>query len=362
MPEITSILLVGAENIIALPIIRSLGAVLPDAKIHTFSPSKKSKSVSERSKFISSHHYFNCWKDNLPQKLIEKIAETKADLVLPVSDNAVRLLISNKHELKKLVYLPPLPPLDVYDQLEKKDQMANLLTHHHFQAPKTWDLKDTLPDDLNENDFPLLIKPIDGSSGMGIQKIHHKQHLADIIKGVNKSNYILQEIIPGQDLGCSVLAVDGEIKAYTIQKVLVHKNFGVATAIRFVDHPEVLESTKKLINLTGYSGLAHLDFRLDERDNMPKLIDFNARFWFSLLGSKAAGVDFTLLCCLTATGTAFVRPEYKNIIYLAGINTLRYYMRKVFSPKKAFLPKASVYTDFWDRIGDPMPEVARFIW
>lgn len=362
MKKITSILLLGAENIIALSIIRSLGAVLPKAKIHTLSPLDKKKSVPERSKYISSHHYFSSWEDDFHHHLTEKIEETQADLVLPVGDVAVRVLSTLKSDLEGKVYLPPLPKLDTYYQLERKDQLADLLSLNDFPNAQTW-LLDTIDvNKLEEYQFPLLLKPINGSSGLGIKKINNKKSLAQVLSRIEKEKYILQEIIAGQDIGCSILAVDGDIKAHTIQKVLGHKGFGVATAIRFIENDTVLEQTRRLVELTGYSGVAHLDYRLDERDGQPKLVDFNARFWFSLLGSKAAGVDFTLLCCLTAIGIPFNRPDYQKITYYAGMNTLRYYFRKILSlGKKSYLTDTSVYTDLRDRLIDPMPELARYI-
>ncbi|MEX0720599.1 MAG: ATP-grasp domain-containing protein [Balneolaceae bacterium] len=361
MTKITSILLCGAENIIALPIIRSLGVVLPNAKIHTFSPLERKKSISERSRYIASRHYFNSWNDDFPDKLKAKIQETNADILLPVGDNSVRNLASLKEELKKIVHLPPLPELNIYDQLERKDLMAELLTAYNFPNPETWHLATTDPKEIDADFFPLLLKPIIGSSGDGIIKINSSEALIEKTADIDTDKYILQELIPGQDVGCSVLAVDGHIKAYTIQKVLGHKEYGVATAIKFIDNDAVFEQTRRLIEKTGYSGVAHLDYRIDKRDNQPKLVDFNARFWFSVLGSKAAGVDFILLCFLSAFDVPFNRPEYKKIIYFAGRDSLRYYFKKIFSPTKLYQNNSSVYTDLWDRIGDPMPELARYI-
>lgn len=362
--NISSVLLLGGENILALPVIRSLGTILPDANIHTYSPANQGTPISERSKYIHSRHYFNSWNEiNFPKLLQQKIEETEADIIFPVSDESVRMLAALKEDLESLVYLPPLPALDVYDQLERKDLLADFLQENQYPCAQTMRLKDTEPDELAARQFPLMLKPISGSSGIGIQKLDNKNELIEILKNseINRDNYILQEYIPGRDYGCSVLAIDGEIKAVTIQRVLANKNFGVATAIRFVRDKRILRTTEKVLKETGYSGVAHLDYRVDSRDNEPKLIDFNARFWHSLLGSKAAGIDFVFLTCLAAAGFSFEKPDYHNVTYFVGNNTLRYYLKEAFRFRKTNGHSSSVFTDIWDRVRDPVPEIARYV-
>lgn len=360
--NITSVLLLGAENILALSVIRTLGSIMPEAKIHTLSPFNGKKPVSERSKYIDSRHYFSGWKDeNFHSLLKNKIKETGADLVLPVSEQSVRKLSMLQDDLKGSVYLPPLPTTKVYDQLERKDDLASFLSSRNFAYAKTWQLNETDVSRLDDEIFPLMLKPIWGSSGVGIQKIDDRESLEKIITEIDKQNYILQEYLPGRDYGCSILAIDGEIKAYTIQKVLANKKFGVATAIRFLHNEQILKTTRQVVKKTGYSGVAHLDYRLDDRDGKAKLIDFNARFWFSLLGSKAAGIDFVFLTCLAAAGISFEPPDYRHITYFVGSNTLLYYLKKAFHLKQPNISPQKVFTDLWDRIGDPIPEIARYI-
>lgn len=362
MQNISSILLLGTENILALSVIRALGSVFPDARIHTFSPCRDKKSIPERSRYVHTRNCFNSWdENNLPHKLVDLIGETQADIVLPVSDASVRFLASIKEGLQGQVRMPPLPSLELYRQLEEKDRLAKLLTEHDFAQAETWYLGDTDPAELPEHLFPLLLKPVGGSSGVGIQMVSDRASLMEILSRENREEYILQEHVSGKEIGCSVLAVDGELKAYTIQEILGEKGFGVASALKFIDHPSIYDTTCRLLSLTGYSGLAHLDYKLDERDGKPKLIDFNARFWASLLGSRAAGVDFTRLCCMVATGVEFERPEYRKITYFLGRNTLRYYMKKLLHPLRTNGRSWSVHTDLWDRLGDPMPEFARYM-
>lgn len=366
MKNIRSILLLGTENVLALSVIRSLGAEFPDAQIHTYSPKEsgggKAKSVSERSKYISSCRYFQSWKDPFFHfKLKNVIAETKADVILPVSDAGVKKISAIKDSIKDEIHLPPVPELKIYKVLNNKFRLSELLSQLHLPQPKTWYLKPNIVPVLKPEDFPLLVKPKKGSSGIGIQKINSEKELLDFQQRTDVDKHILQEIIPGYEIGCSVLAENGTIKSYTMQKVLGNKGFGVATALKFIRNEQVLRQTKYLIEKCKYNGLAHLDFRMDSRDNTPKLLDFNARFWHSLRASKAAGVDFTYLYCLAAFGIYPEKTSYEPITYFLGSNTIRYYFKKLFNLRKPYEATKSVYTDLWDRLGDPWPEFARYI-
>lgn len=362
MRNIQSIILLGTENILALSVIRSLGRELPEAQIYTYSPFSKSKSISERSRFVRANHYFESWSDPLFHfKLRNVIHDVNADVILPVSDAAVRKLASVKNNLQNTVHMPPLPDEAVYDRLEDKYELTLLLKKIGLPVPRTWYLKRNIAPVINHEQFPLLLKPKSGSSGLGIQTIHNEKELLDTLKSTKVDDFILQEMIPGNEYGCSILALNGEIKAYTIQHVLGNKGFGVATAIRFVKDDKILEQTKRIIKNTQYSGLAHLDFRVDSRDHEAKLLDFNARFWHSLRGSKAAGVDFAYLYCIAAFGVYLEKIEYEPITYFLGSNTVRYYFNKMFNLRAPFEATKQVYTDLWDRLGDPLPEFARYI-
>lgn len=360
--NISSILLLGTENILALAVIRALGTVMPDVQIHTYSPSIHRRSISERSRYVKSSKYFNSWENEAFEELLKnRIKETKADIVLPISDNATRTLITIKEEIGKVTHLPPLAGLEIYDRLESKDLLPDLLTELGFPQAKSWVLHSGSNAHHPEYTFPLLLKPIEGSSGLGIQKAASRKELEQLLNSVDRRQYILQEFVRGQDIGCSVLAIDGEIKACTIQKVLLNKGFGVATAIKFIDEDAIYDTTERLIRETGYSGVAHLDYRIDERDHQPRLLDFNARFWFSLLGSKAAGINFAVLACKAALGMPIEEQHYRHITYFLGSTTLRYYARKMIDFQVPIEATRSVYTDLWDRLGDPMPEFARYL-
>jgi len=50
-----------------------------------------------------------------------------------------------------------------------------------------------------------------------------------------------------------------------------------------------------MLEALQWHGIAEVEFRLDSRDGVPKLMEINPRFWGSLCVAMAAGVDFPYL-------------------------------------------------------------------
>jgi len=129
---------------------------------------------------------------------------------------------------------------------------------------------------------------------------------------------IAQSVVPGYDIDCSLLCREGEILAHTIQRGFLPRSgtYQPQAGIQFIDDDEILNSTTTLVRAARFSGVAHLDFRRDERDGRARLVDVNIRFWGSLLGSLLMGVNFPYLACQSALGLPFDYPEYRRGRYI----------------------------------------------
>ena len=72
-------------------------------------------------------------------------------------------------------------------------------------------------------------------------------------------------------------------------------------------HPQVLAVAQRLVAELGWSGIANIDFRVDEA-GQPHVLEINGRYWATLLGSTLAGVNFPDLVCRRALGEEVDRP------------------------------------------------------
>ena len=90
-----------------------------------------------------------------------------------------------------------------------------------------------------------------------------------------------------------------------------------ASFVETVDKPHLVNMGKTLLQSIGYSGIAEIEFVIDRRNNEPKLMEINPRFWGSLPGGISSGVDFPyLLYKMVKEGDI-----EKNLDYKKGIKT-----------------------------------------
>jgi len=359
--DITSIIVLGTENGIVLSIIRELGKNMPQAELHILSPYSQKKPIWNLSKYVTCCHKMRSSESaGIAEELIVKIKETNAQLIIPVDEVFVRHISVLEKELREMVYLPPLPTPEQFDQLVPKDRLNQFLIDHQMPHATNYNLHDPALADPDDDIFPLILKPVHSSSGIGMEFIKNRDRLKQVRNWYTSDRYFLQEYIPGNNIGISLLAINGKIKAYTIQQTLQDNGFMFSTAIRFVHNSTVYNTTKQLIAKSNYSGLTNMDFRIDDRNGEARLIDFNARFWASILGSKAAGIDFIRLYCLAALGHRISASQYNMCTYLMGMHSIKYYSRKMLK-KGYFGQNQYIFTDLWDRLNDPKPELFRYI-
>ena len=355
--DIQSILVLGTQNAVALPVVRALASAFPQVDVHTLSKDDKHPQITNFSKYVTSHSYIKT--DNREVFLEELIAVIKAksiDILLPVDEYFSKLVVTFQDQLTSHTIVPSLPDVELLETLTHKYRLGTLLTEIGLPSARMYKAETLEPEILEFHTFPYVLKPTRGSSGLGIKKIGTKALLIEELKNKLADEYILQEHIPGYDIDCSLLAVDGSIKAYTIQQGIESNGFTFPKAIYFTQNSAVYDLVEQLIAEVKYDGIAHLDFRFDERDGQFKLIDFNTRYWFSLLGSKVAGVNFPLLHCLSAAGIPFESPEFEECVYLMGRKTLSFNRIRYRATSSKWV---SIYSDFLSRFKDPLPELLR---
>lgn len=175
---------------------------------------------------------------------------------------------------------------------------------------------------------PVLAKPTRGFGGKGIELFANTAALLEFLRQTNPDaslEYIIQEFIPGYDVDCSVLCQEGKILAYTIQKGFLarSKAFSAPAGIDFLQDEQVFEVAANLMSALQWTGVAHIDMRYDERDQKVKILEINARYWISIIGSLIVGVNFPYLACLCALEQEFTWPNYTLGRYIAPASALK---------------------------------------
>ncbi|MFO8009775.1 MAG: ATP-grasp domain-containing protein, partial [Dehalococcoidia bacterium] len=309
------------EAKIALPVLTCL-AEIPGLKIHVLS--KHSRVLTRFSRYRDSFRSENGGLDELARiDVIRKLVETAAvDVILPVSESGIRFAATYRDSLTRFASLSPIPDKPVIDMVNNKWSLAEYLADHDLEHPPAilYTGDNAFWQRLKEVSFPVLLKPTAGSSGHNIHFFDDCNSLSTFLsqKEDYTNNFIVQSYVYGHDIDCSILCRDGDILAYTTQKGVIAnpRRFGPPWTIDMIDDDETLQLVRRLVQALNFSGIAHIDLRFDEREKRVKLIEINTRFWTSLFGSLAAGVNFPYLACLAGMSIDFPAPSCNKMRFV----------------------------------------------
>jgi predicted ATP-grasp superfamily ATP-dependent carboligase len=111
-------------------------------------------------------------------------------------------------------------------------------------------------------------------------------------------NPLIQEYVPGTNYSVATLYNKGKPRAFCCIKVQrawppTGGNSCFRESVQL--DPKMKAYSETLLKALDWHGIAEVEFRLDSRDNIPKLMEINPRFWGSLCVAVKAGVDFPYL-------------------------------------------------------------------
>lgn len=251
----------------------------------------------------------------------------KIDVLMPVNSKETLIISKNKDKFTPYTKVP-FEDFDKMMQLNDKNETMKIALELDIRVPRTFNLKNIteLQEISKTIEYPVVIKLRNATSSVGLSYAHCAEELISKYKrtitkfNLIPSNYpILQEYIPGNGYGVSMLYNQGDIRAmFTHKRLREYPITGGPSTYRIsVRHPEMEYMAKKLLDHVGWHGVAMVEFKLDERNNKPVLIEVNPRFWGSVYQAIAAGVDFPyLLYEMAANGD--VKPVFN---YKVGVKT-----------------------------------------
>lgn len=251
------------------------------------------------------------------RELIDIVSRYQIDMLFPALVSGIEVTQKYRDQLQKYCQIALIPDQAAFQTTVDKWRMFRFMDKHHIPTPRT-SLYNHY-DDLKESDYPLLLKISKGANGKNIFKFNRLPEVSELGKiNLKKGQYINQQYLGGYDIDCSVLCLEGEIVAYTIQKPSsVGRDFTPNTSkLDFVHNNDVLAVAEKLMRALKWNGVGHIDLRYDSHSKQVKVIEINPRFWGSILGSLSAGVNFPYLMYRVSTGMELQAVEFEDQAYV----------------------------------------------
>lgn len=238
-----------------------------------------------------------------PQKyfewLLESISKYKCEVLFPMDDSTMEVVMEHRKEIEKLCALP-IPPYDSYMKTRDKGNSTALAISAGVDCPKTFmpDNTDALYEIAQKIRYPAVIKPRISAGSRGIRKAFSMEEMIREYKQAESlyEKPIIQEYIGSGDRYdvCLLYDMEGNLKASFIQKELRHfpVEMGPSTVQESVHYPELIESSLAIMGKLPWRGVVELEYMIDENDGRPKFMEINPRFWASLQTSISSGIDF----------------------------------------------------------------------
>lgn len=254
--------------------------------------------------------------------LLREVRTNRYDMILPTELETQLLIIKNKREIERYTSIP-FGDYELLSNVQDKGWLMRYAISNGYLCPKTYlldnlDAIEDIEDIKDVIEYPIVIKPRISSGSRGILYVRKPSELLDAYRKVHKRYPypLIQEFIPnGGAYGVGVLFnLKSEPRASFVYKRLREYPVtgGPSTLRESVRNDEIRDIALSILKSLGWKGVAMVEFRVDQRDGRPRLMEINPRFWGSLQLALLAGVDFPyLLYKLAVDGDVKQVTDYK---------------------------------------------------
>jgi predicted ATP-grasp superfamily ATP-dependent carboligase len=295
-------LVTNAENLITLSVIRSLGK----KGIDVTGASDKPKALCFSSKYCRDKVLYPPVlkeKNEFLSSLERIVRKGSYDVMFPTWIDVLTAVSERRDRFSGYTKIP-LPAHESLLKACDKAETLRFALENDIPCPKTY-FPESLADVVNIKkvlEYPAVIKPRKSFGARGLYYVSNEDELVKRFIQVQAEyqTAIIQECIPLEGTIYGVEALFN--KDSKPRAVFVHKRIrqypitgGQSTMRESVSNQQVERMGLSLLKKLGWYGVAMVEFKIDPRDNKPKLMEINPRFWGSIDLSIASGVDFPYL-------------------------------------------------------------------
>ncbi len=222
-------------------------------------------------------------------------------VLMPVFKETI-VIAKHKERFKDLITIAT-PDFDAISKVHPKKKLCETAREYDVHIPDTWCINsmEDMEEVKDELDYPVVIKPEDGTGGKGIEILQNEKELRKVYKKNSKDfgpSQLLQQMVKGEDYCMTAMFQDGELKASmaykNIRRFPIDSGSGVIRET--IDESKFVKHAQSILEPLKWNGVVQLDFMWDEDPaSEPYLIEINPRFFGGLFQSVQSGIDYPWL-------------------------------------------------------------------
>jgi len=269
----------------------------------------------------------------LVEFLIEFGRRQAQPAVLFLTDDASIVTLHRHEEKLKRWYRFPMAPWPVVRRILFKDQLyaslADVVPVPHTRLPVD---ESQLPQVIQDIGYPVLVKPLlrsfseasnqthsfDKLFGSKAVRVRTLRELQEIYRTARALGFkvLVQEEIKGPisalySVGLYVTREGNTAAAFTAQKLCeVPAEFGDGLVVKATRMPELITLAERAVQHFGYYGMAEIEFKLDPRAGIYKLLDINPRPWHWINLATECGVNLSHVAYLDMLNRPIDRESF----------------------------------------------------
>ena len=267
---------------------------------------------------------------------------------IPVEEETTLMFLKYINKFGERNFKFYLPDLKFFNLSRNKNELNIFCEKNEIPCPKSISEKDFYS---KKFDFPIIVKPKNGSGSNGISFVHNNQHLDNI--NINFERDFIQELLPDAknvEAGFYLCEKGEIISFYSHKRIRTYPETGGVTVFsEFKIDKKIRQSGAKIIKKLNWSGLLMIEYIFDKRDNQYKLIEINPRLWGSILLSEFSGANFLKSYVNFSLNIKNININYKKNIYIRWFfpYDFIYFFKKIQNPINFFkLNKNTCYINF----------------
>jgi carbamoyl-phosphate synthase large subunit len=238
-------------------------------------------------------------------ELLKICIQESIDLIIPLIDTELTLLAKNRILFEEVGVKVLVSSVELNEISSDKRKTFQFFIEKGIPTPKVYNNEEL---EKKAYKFPLLIKPLDGSSSKGVTKINNEKELNFFREYI--PNAIVQEYVEGTEYTIDVMVdFKGNIKTI-VPRLRIETRSGEVSKGVTEKNDSIIKAVEIVVNaLPQPVGCLTLQCFKNTQGEIT-FIEINPRFGGGIPLSIQAGADFPLWTIQATKGEIFNVPDY----------------------------------------------------